>query len=294
MASTQSRLLHILLRLINKKNFLKAQFALGKFDFYNCIEPPLEISATCQIDKYQLSDHNVFTIKPRDKCSDIHVLYLHGGAYVKSFAKQHWKFFGLLTENLKCTITAPDYPLAPQFTYRESFAMLDPLYKNLVSSLSPDNFILMGDSAGGGFALALAQKMRDEHVNQPKQIILLSPWLDITLSNPDIKDIDSKDPFLGIDGLLRAGKAYAGNTKPDHYLLSPINGSLDNLGKISLFVGSNEILVADARKLKALAESKEIALNYFEYEDMVHVWMLLNLPESKVAKQQIIDLIKHA
>jgi epsilon-lactone hydrolase len=294
LASTQSRLFHILLRLINKKNFLKAQFALGMFDFYNCIEPPPEISAICHIDKYQLRDHNVFTIKPRDKSSDIHVLYLHGGAYVKSFAKQHWKFFGLLVEHLKCTITAPDYPLAPRYTYQESFAMLDSLYKNLISLVSPDQFILMGDSAGGGFALALAQKMRDEHVTQPKQIILLSPWLDITLSNPDIKNIDPKDPFLGIDGLLRAGKAYAGNTKPDHYLLSPINGALEDLGKISLFVGSNEILVADARKLKALAASKGIHLNYFEYEDMFHVWMLLNLPESKKAKKQIIDLIKHS
>ncbi|MCU7552641.1 alpha/beta hydrolase [Chitinophagaceae bacterium LB-8] len=294
MASTQSKLLHILLRLINKKNFLKAQFAIGKFDFYTCIEPPQEIAAICNIDKYQLDGHNVFTIKPKDKCSDKHILYLHGGAYVKSFAKQHWKFFGLLIKSLKCTITAPDYPLAPKYTYQESFAMLDPLYKKLISMVSSNNFILMGDSAGGGFALALAQKMRDEHENQPKQIILLSPWLDLTLSNPDIKNIDPIDPFLGIEGLMRAGKAYAGNTKPDHYLLSPINGPLEGLGKISLFVGSNEILVADARKLKALAESKGIYLNYFEYEDMVHVWMLLNLPESKKAKQEIIDLIQHS
>jgi acetyl esterase/lipase len=294
LASTQSKLLHILLRLINKKNFLKAQFAIGKFDFYTCIEPPQEIAAICNIDKYQLDGHNVFTIKPKDKCSDKHILYLHGGAYVKSFAKQHWKFFGLLIKSLKCTITAPDYPLAPKYTYQESFAMLDPLYKKLISMVSSNNFILMGDSAGGGFALALAQKMRDEHENQPKQIILLSPWLDLTLSNPDIKNIDPIDPFLGIEGLMRAGKAYAGNTKPDHYLLSPINGSLEGLGKISLFVGSNEILVADARKLKALAESKGIYLNYFEYEDMVHVWMLLNLPESKKAKLEIIDLIQHS
>jgi len=56
----------------------------------------------------------------------------------------------------------------------------------------PDDLIMMGDSAGGGFALALAQKLKNESIDQPAQIILLSPWLDITLTNPDIKEIDRK------------------------------------------------------------------------------------------------------
>lgn len=88
-----------------------------------------------------------------------------------------------------------------------------------------------------------------------------------------------------------AGKAYAGKTNPDHYLLSPINGPLEELAKISLFVGSREILAADARKLKRMADEKGIVLNYNEYPGMFHAWMLLNLPESREAKKQIIALI---
>jgi len=33
-------------------------------------------------------------------------------------------------------------------------------------------------------------------------------------------------------------------------------------------------------------------INYYEYADMVHDWMLLNLPESKMAQQQIMDILK--
>ena len=149
----------------------------------------------------------------------------------------------------------------------------------------------MGDSAGGGFALALAQKMLTEGVVQPSQIILLSPWLDISLSNPLIEQLDMLDPFLGIEGLKLAAQAYAGDTSLNHYQLSPIHGPLDGLGQISLFIGTKEILLADTRKLKDLMHRKNIPLNYFEYEDMVHVWMFLNLPESKKARQQIIDLL---
>ena len=294
MASTQSKLFNTVLRLINKKNFLRKQLAKGKFNSYTCPEPPARISQACLVHKFQINGRNVFTLKPKNKRSTgKHILYLHGGAYVQLFNKFHWDFLAELVKRANCTITAPDYPLAPAYTYKESFEMVTELYKQRLSTENRDDLIILGDSAGGGFALALAQKMKNENINQPGQIILLSPWLDITLTNPDIKDIDPNDPFLGKESLQQAGKLYAGSTNPDHYLLSPINGPLDGLGKISVFAGTNEILVADTRKLKSLAKSKGIHLNYYEYANMVHAWMFLNFPESKRAKQQIIDLILH-
>jgi acetyl esterase/lipase len=205
--------------------------------------------------------------------------------------KQHWNFLATLVENSHCTITAPDYPLAPDHTYADAFDMVTPIYKSILSKQGPSHTILMGDSAGGGFALALAQKMKCEHADQPDQIILLSPWLDITLKNPEIKNIDAMDSFLGVDGLQKAGKAYAGNADPNDYMLSPINGPLEGLGKISIFIGSRDILVADTRLLNVLARSRDITINYREYEDMLHVWMLMNFPESQKAKQEIIKLI---
>ena len=292
MASTQSKLFNTILRLINKKNFLRKQLVAGKFDSFSSPEPPFSISKTCHVHKFQINGRNVFTLEPKNKNdTGKNILYLHGGAYVQRFNRFHWDFLADLVKRTHCTITAPDYPLAPAYTYKESFGMVAELYRRLLETKAPDDLIMMGDSAGGGFALALAQKMKNESTDQPAQIILLSPWLDITLANPDIKEIGPKDPFLRKESLQQAGKLYAGDTNRDYYLLSPINGPLEGLGKISVFAGSNEILVADARKLKSLAESKGIHLNYYEYSNMVHAWMFLNFPESKRAKQQIVDLI---
>ena len=149
----------------------------------------------------------------------------------------------------------------------------------------------MGDSAGGGFALALAQKSKVDDIQQPRKIILLSPWLDISLGNPQIEEVDPFDPFLGVPGLRKAGAAYAGNSDPANFLLSPIYGPLQGLAQISLFIGSRDILVADARKLYRLATQQGTSINYREYESMLHVWMLLNFPESKKAQREIMDLI---
>ncbi|ANE53426.1 alpha/beta hydrolase fold domain-containing protein [Flavisolibacter tropicus] len=291
MASSQSKLFTILLQMINKKKLLKRQLASRRFDLFSCPEPPVSLSKTCQVYRFQVKGRNVFRLQPKGKSSSKHILYLHGGAYIQSFVRFHWYFLAALVNAVNCTITVPDYPLAPAYTYTDSFAMVLDLYRQLLSAVDTNDLIIMGDSSGGGFALALAQKIRDEHIPQASQIILLSPWLDITLSNPDINDLDPVDPFLEKESLQQAGKLYAGDTNPDHYLLSPINGDIEHLGKMTVFAGSKEILVADARKLKSLADSKGVDLTYFEYADMFHAWMLLRFPEAKKARQQIIDLI---
>lgn len=234
----------------------------------------------------------MFTLRPKNKKENgKHILYLHGGAYVQTFVIFHWEFLAELVNKTGCIVTAPDYPLAPDHTYKESFTLASVLYHQLIAAEDNRHLILMGDSSGGGFALALAQKLKQEHVVQPCQIILLSPWLDITLSNPGIHEVNGFEPFLGIEGLRQAGKKYAGDESPDHYLLSPIYGSFEGLGKISVFIGTKDILVADTRKLKALADQKEIDINYQEYENMFHGWMFLNIPESKKVKEEIIGLI---
>jgi len=42
--------------------------------------------------------------------------------------------------------------------------------------------------------------------------------------------------------------------------------------------------------LNARADEKGIVLNYIEYPHRVQVWMLLNFPDSKKAKPEIVEL----
>ncbi len=271
---------------------LRKQLATGKTTFFDCAEPTVKVKKACHIQTTQVNGRNVFTLTPKNKPnSRTHILYLHGGAYIQSFNWFHWRFLAELVNETGCSIMAPDYPLAPAYTHKESFAMVMEVYRNLSKTTGVGEFILMGDSSGGGFALALAQQLQNEVLVQPTRIILLSPWLDITLTNPEINLLEGGDVFLEKQSLQQAGSLYAGGTDPADYHLSPINGPLDGLGKISLFIGSKEILVADARKLKALAEAVGIDFDYFEYENMLHAWMLLDFPESTAAKKQIIDLL---
>ena len=257
-------------------------------------EPPCKMYKKYKIKAEQVNKRNVFTLSPKKGAveHEHQILYLHGGAYIKKFCKQHWQFLGRLIDELHCTVTAPDYPLAPKHTYKDAFEMVLPVYKELVQKVGPDNLTVMGDSAGGGMSLALAQRLRKEKVEQPKNLILLSPWLDVTMSNADIGGAGEKDPMLGVRGLIAAGKMYAGEADPNCYLISPINGSLKGLGRITLFIGTHDILIADCRELKAGAEVEGVKIDYHEREGMIHVWMLFPFRESKVAMKQILEAIR--
>lgn len=291
MASVNSRVLEKIFKVLNFKNSFDEAFNTGVFDKNNINEPPKKLYSNLSIEKTEKMGRNTFILKPKGLKSKTHILYLHGGGYVFGFSKIHWTFMNDLIKKLNCIIIAPDYPLAPKFTYKDSFEMISSIYKELVEKVGGDNLIIMGDSAGGGFALALAQKMKEENIEKASQIILLSPWLDVAMNNKEISLIEAIDPILGLSGLKKAGKAYAGGEDTNNYLISPINGEVSGLGQISIFTGTKDSLNPDARKFREMAKEKGIDINYYQYQDMVHVWMLFNLPESKEVIEEIKMLV---
>ena len=74
--------------------------------------------------------------------------------------RRHWRFVVALADALGARAVLPAYPLAPEFTVDDSFEEMVQLVEE-VAAESPDGYVLAGDSAGGGYALALAQALRD-------------------------------------------------------------------------------------------------------------------------------------
>src|SRR5699024_8454420 len=189
-------------------------------------------------------------------------------------------------------IIVPIYPKAPNYTYKDSFKQVLPLYQEVIQQTDPASVYLMGDSAGGGFSLALAQLLLEKDLPQPRHIILLSPWLDIALDNPEINaTLEKIDPMIGIYGAIELGKLYAGDTDRTYYLLSPIYGEIKGLAEITLFVGTRELILPDARKFRAIAKEQDVEIQYHEYSGMNHVFPVFPIPEAKKARKVIVEMI---
>lgn len=223
-----------------------------------------------------------WTIIPESGENNTAILYLHGGAYYANITPMHWRFIEQLLIGTNATFIVPDYPLAPESQCTDTYQFLDAVYEKLISDYHSRQIVFMGDSSGGGLALGFAQKIKNERIKQPEQIMLFSPWLDVSMANPEIAKVDKHDKILSINGLKTAGKNYAGTLDVTNYRVSPIYGDFSRLGEISVFIGTNELFVADARKFKQLLEDQRIDFNYFEYPEMFHDWVLVpSLKETK-------------
>ncbi len=249
---------------------------------------PETISEKYDIKIEEYSKRKVFTISPKQSKTNQYILYFHGGAYMGEITENHWNFLNKIIEETNATIILPDYPLAPKNNYKDVFEMVEPLYEDILKSTQ--NLIVMGDSAGGGIALALAEKLGEEGKQQPNQLILLSPWLDVTMSNPEIEKIQEKDKKLNKETLKVAGITYAGLDGMGSYLVNPINGPVENLKNVTIFTGTNDILNPDVHLLKSRAENIEIK----EYEGASHIWMIDENNEiSQKATKDLTNLIKN-
>jgi acetyl esterase/lipase len=140
-------------------------------------------------------------------------------------------------------------------------------------------------------SLALVQLLKEQGEQQPGNIILISPALDMTMSNPEINAVQKYDPISATPALEEISKWYAGERNVKHFLISPLYGSLEGLGKISVFIGTHDIVFPDARKFAQMTKEQGIPINYYEYPKMMHVWPLFFFPESKKAREQIINII---
>ena len=254
---------------------------------------PKKIKEECEINTYLYKNRKVFTIENKNQTENIkYILYFHGGSYVAEATQNHWDFLEEIVKDTNYTVIMPDYPLTPKHTYKDVYTMVEPLYKKIVEKVGPDNLIIMGDSAGGGLALGLYEKMANENLELPIKTILISPWLDVRLENEEIKEIEKKDTILNKEALKIAGIAYAGEDGMNSYLVNPIEGDLSKLKNIKIFVGTYDILNPDCNLLKEMAQRVNGEVEINQYEKAQHIWLIDHNSEETITQKAYQDLIE--
>lgn len=237
---------------------------------------PEQVKEICRLETKQYKGRNLFIVTPKNKeKSNLKILYFHGGSYVAEATKDHWDFIEKIVNDTGATVLLPDYPLAPKYNYKDVFQMVEPLYEEIIKNVNSDELIIMGDSAGGGLALALEEKAGENNLPMPVKTILISPWLDVRLTNPKIDEVQKQDKQLNKDTLKLAGIAYAGEDGINTYLVNPINGDLSKLKNIVILTGTNDILNPDVQLLKEKAEKVGVTtIQIKEFAQAGHIWMI--------------------
>ena len=149
----------------------------------------------------------------------------------------------------------------------------------------------MGDSAGGGLSLGFAIYLKELSLPQPKELVLFSPWVDIATDNPEIASYEPFDPILKQSGIHEVAKFWAGEDLKQP-LVSPLFGDLSGLGRISIYIGTHDILYPDNRLLHEKLLKEGINHRYIERKKMNHVYVGLPIKEAREDIQELIEELK--
>lgn len=255
-------------------------------------EEPQNIEEEYVREKYEFMGRKVFTIRDKNTEENTkYILYFHGGSYVAEATNNHWEFLKKIAKDTGYTIIMPDYPLTPKYNYKEVYNVVEPLYNQIIEKVGKSNLILMGDSAGGGLALGLYEKITQDNIETPAKTILISPWLDVRLENDNIKDVEKNDTILNKETLKLAGIAYAGNDGINSYMVNPIDGDLSKTENVEIFIGTYDILNPDCKLLKEKANEVGKDIEIKEYDQAKHIWLVDNNSSEEITQKAYKDLI---
>ena len=222
---------------------------------------------------------------------DRHILFLHGGGYVTGSPALYRHVTWRLAAATAARVAAIDYRLAPEHPFPAALDDAVAAWHGLLDEGSdPQRIAVLGDSAGGGLAVALTLRLRDERAPLPAAIVALSPWVDLALTGRSLRDNAAADPMQNAADLPGVTALYLAGADPRHPYASPLYGDLAGLPPSLIQVGSDEILLDDAVRLAARMPSAELEI----WPRMPHVWHVLVplIPEAARAIARIGDFLR--
>ena len=216
-----------------------------------------------------------YTLNSEDSKSRV-MLYLHGGGYFSGSYISHRRFVSILCKKLHFQAYSINYRLAPEDPYPAGLDDAFQAYKWLVEekSIPAEEIIIMGDSAGGGLALALLHRIKKQNFPYPKAAICLSPWSDLTLTSETMKTKIDEDVFFNLKNMETSAKAYLQTESPENPEISPIFADFNGFPPIFIQVGTREILLNDSLIIAEKMKKQGVSVTVDTWEGMFHAFLI--------------------
>ena len=288
--SRQAELLCLALRFLkNRQGGRQVQVAKARRRL-KLIEPFVPRSpAGTQTAALDAGGVNAVRVAVRQARSDRYVLYFHGGGYAFGSAALFRDFTWRIGVAARACVLYFDYRLAPEHPFPAALEDAFTVYRWLAGRLDPRRIAFMGDSAGGGLALATLYKLRDEGLALPGAAVTVSPWTDLALTGPSLRLNAAADPVLNVMKLPALANGYLAGADPRNRYASPLYGDASGLPPTLIHVGSDEILRDDAVRMAERLRAAGCEVEIDVWPRMPHAWHLYAriVPEGRHAIERI-------
>ena len=237
---------------------------------------PPKMTKKYDVTWWEAAGQKVVTLHPKSGPGEWHMLYFHGGGFVLPMFKEHWPLVDAMIDQCGVSITVPLYDVVPETSHEAQDALAYEVYDKLAEQHDSSKIILNGDSAGGHMALALALRLVRTGDIMPGKLALFAPWLDLTLKDPAIAEVEPNDFMLKIGTLRECGKLFAEGREPASAECSPLYASPEDLSKLPptrIWTGQHDLFIVDSRTFSARLNQLGVDAMLYEYAEAPHVFM---------------------
>mgnify|MGYP003455299906 FL=1 len=246
------------------------------------------------VERTSLAGVPVERISPPGRADRV-LLHFHGGAFFAGSSNTHRALGSELAMRGVAQVIMVDYRRAPEHPYPA--ALQDGLacyHALLEAGWRAEQIVLGGDSGGCAHILSLALTLRDRGLPLPAGLVMISPYLDITLSLPSVTRNARLDPMVTAHALRRGSDGYRGNIPENDPRVSPLFADLHGLPPVLVQAGSAEILLADALPFSARAQAAGVNVQCHIYDGLWHNFQMFNalIAEADDALDEIGEFIK--
>ena len=207
------------------------------------------------------------------------MLYIHGGSYIGGSALSYRSFCSSLANKCFCRVIVPEYRLAPAYPFPAANEDVQNVFKNLFTEEQVA-------------CASLIYNLRDRYRSCIKQVILFSPWLDLSPSSKIISAKKACDDVLSSDVLRKSSSTYTYESNLTSPFVSPLlatDEQLNNFPPLYIQMGGKEMLLEDAKaftdRMKELGNKCELDV----WPDMMFMFQMADeyLHESHLALEKI-------
>jgi len=205
------------------------------------------------------------------------MILMHGGGFALGSSASHRKLGGHIAKAIGIGCFVADFRLAPEFKFpaqiNDGVAMFEAL---MAQGLKPEDITPIGDSAGGNLAISMVFELKNRGLPLPKQVITMSPWLNMENNGITIETNDATDFLITREGLQGNIDRYIeGATSPTDPMANPLYQDFTGFPRLYICAGDIESLFDDSVRLNDLATQAGVDVTFSIGEGMQHVYPFL-------------------
>ena len=245
-------------------------------------------------------------LSPEIYASNRVMIYIHGGCFAGGSPTVYENFCSSLATKCFCRVIIPDFRLAPEHPYPAAIEDIQSVFRavfteeQINSALNTEKgektalpeIIIAADGSGASILCALIFNLRDRYRNCIKQLLLFSPWLNLSQDSKLLTQRKVSDEVMTGDVLRRGSSDYTFSQNTQIPFVSPILAEDDQLRHfppVFIQMGEKEILLEDAKTFRKRMYSLGNKCEIDVWDDMMFMFQMCDefLYESHLALDKV-------